>query len=826
MDSRPCTSSSKRKRDRPDDDDQYLQSDDHATHTPKRTRSSAQRNDLSTSDETSTPGNKRGLRRKKKHNNLSNLNLRHAAERQRAAEQTLRESKFQEGSLTDKPSEKPPSAYTRIIRTDSGNLVQVDQLMEDYHGGVEDTSTPVQTAVAREKNAMSQQVNEIAAENARKEDGGIFRFGRSLATGFHPITLWNKLWNDTKDELTQRNYEEAMRRRQKEEAEARYALMKQAGQFGLRPVGRTGADTHDMDNATPAVDSARSSRDPAQRPLPANGTSQLAAPKEEDEGDQPESTIKGNRTLRSRFSFKRPSISNLKEGLFRVKSDFNLAAAAASSQEPSSSLSPAKDEFHVPGSSIRRSTSRFDLKKQNKLSKRVSDLETKLQRARLELDEALVQASPAPKFKNKYERFTPQSTVKRHPKFIPGALPSLPSERLLMAREAFGDDEASPEAMESSSRVKPRTTLDMTEAMELDEEDADVGALKAAQLWQYPRRAESLFSLANRNIEHMPPVEDEPVGQDQVLEGNIKTTPVAMEQPARDVVFEPEAEATAAISKPARKAGRSKKRKSGDDGDKAFKPGKDTTSDDDEFIGETKNKRKSSSTKNNGSSPGRKTRATAAGASSSPKGKKTSIPTAEIQETVSKQTTDLENPTEEMYSADENDEGEDDAGLDGVEGTPLSPVLEEEGVASTTSVQIPVNSEPSRPTATATPARYGLPTARSLSPHGRAGSVQPPGIEEQILKGAAAAVHNRRALRPPPDDMRVYTEATESETVGLNPGDKGVPKTVHSKHDSMDLVRVQESAAAAGSAKKVVLGKGGVELGKRKEDFQWPDDVF
>ncbi|PYH88962.1 nuclear RNA binding protein [Aspergillus ellipticus CBS 707.79] len=77
----------------------------------------------------------------------------------------------------------------------------------------------------------------------------------------------------------------------------------------------------------------------------------------------------------------------------------------------------------VEGPGVRRQKSRKELQRQAKLMKRVSDLELKLERARRELREFVGEdevLAPTPYVERPYPR-----------KFVPGALPSLPSERLL-----------------------------------------------------------------------------------------------------------------------------------------------------------------------------------------------------------------------------------------------------------------------------------------------------------------------------------------------------------------------------------------------------------
>ncbi|OOG00851.1 hypothetical protein ASPCADRAFT_202677 [Aspergillus carbonarius ITEM 5010] len=116
----------------------------------------------------------------------------------------------------------------------------------------------------------------------------------------------------------------------------------------------------------------------------------------------------------------------------------DITESGASIRAPFQELRKAKSSLGIPlvkrqdsnkfleeleGSAVRRQKSRKELQRQAKLMKRVSDLEIKLDRARREL-RALVGEeevlAPTPYLEKPYSR-----------KFVPGALPSLPSERLL-----------------------------------------------------------------------------------------------------------------------------------------------------------------------------------------------------------------------------------------------------------------------------------------------------------------------------------------------------------------------------------------------------------
>ncbi|QIX01793.1 hypothetical protein AMS68_007310 [Peltaster fructicola] len=351
--------------------------DEDEEQTPKRHRASPSQDRDSIEPSDSASAQRRGtLRRKKGVNNLSSLNLRHKAEQARSTEQQARESKFQEGSLTDKPSQKPPSAFTRVIRTDSGNLEQLDTLMNEYHDGM---PTPGESA---------DEMRDIGRAEPAEQTSAFYRFGQRLANNFRPVALWKQIWNETKEELTLRNMELERKRRQKLEAEQQYAHMKQTGQI---PTKRVGGTNMQRDSGVELLEESR---------LTSFGTGAARS----GAASRADSHADGERTLRSRMHFTRPSISNLRLNLKKTQSDANLFGS--SNRESSASLSPVKGD--ADAGTLRKTQSRVDLKKQHKLSKRVSDLEMKLNIARRELDEALTEASPMPK--SSHDRFAPLSS--------------------------------------------------------------------------------------------------------------------------------------------------------------------------------------------------------------------------------------------------------------------------------------------------------------------------------------------------------------------------------------------------------------------------------
>nr|OQO31065.1 hypothetical protein B0A51_01632 [Rachicladosporium sp. CCFEE 5018]OQO31540.1 hypothetical protein B0A51_01307 [Rachicladosporium sp. CCFEE 5018] len=491
------------------DDGHFQGAEDSDNRTPtKRSRLNIPYTDDETTDD-ATPVQSHNVRRKKGVNNLSNLNLRHAAQQQaRAQAEALlqaRGSKFQEGSLTDKPSDQPPSVFTRMIRTDSGNIKLVDDLMADYHEEAEGGAS-TSYRVSEHIEALPSMPPPRLTQDPAPANPGIFsRLSRTFGISMHPVKMWKDVWNETKEELTQKNLADLERKRlMKEEAEAKYAQMKSSGGFTFKPVFNfaTSESTtpHDSgvsmstEGGAQDVRDSQDTRDSLDTKRVPSYNSRLTLATDDSqprEQVQPASMIK---TIKSRLHFKRPSLANIRGDLKRMASSNDLLAPVDPSQvgrDPSSSVSPVKTDMDLTDSALKRPTSKLDLRRQHKLSKRVSDLEVKLRNARVELDEALVEASPMPTLRGRYEKFTSGTTLKR-PKFVPGKLASLPSERLLDPASIMGrsEDEA------AGNRVMH--ARDVSDVSDWDGEDT-IRQSRAGTRKLYPRRAASLFKLTDRH---------------------------------------------------------------------------------------------------------------------------------------------------------------------------------------------------------------------------------------------------------------------------------------------------------------------------------------
>lgn len=834
--SRPTTAQSGSKRKRPSKDDSSYEflngrgqvSDPDGVTPNKRSRSVrgiASDGDISTDE---TPMQQRNLRRKKGNRNLSNLNLRHAASLGNLPQRQTspaRESKFQEGSLTDKPSEKPPSVYTRFQRTDSDNLMQVDQLMEDYHENLPMSAESVQATIEYEKATRDQRVADITAARQKKEENnGFFRFGKSLAASFNPFAVWDRIWHEQKNELARREMEEAeRRRRQKAEAEATYAQLKNTGQLGLKPVA---LHTHDSAVAFDGgVMSQEHRRTSSYGSVVRTSYDDIAS---QDGSEVPESAAKQLRSSRSIFHLRKPSMQSLRGGLKRVGSVSNLVGTT--NRESSGSVSPTKTDME-PGSSLRKSYSKFDLKKQNHLSKRVSDLEAKLEKARGELSDALVQASPMPQLGNKYQRFTPSGSM-RKPKFVPGALPTLPSERVLFPELGFRGDEKS---RQTQQRL-PRKALDLSTAFDdiHDESEEDMETprekVKPARVYEGSSKQTS------------DPHNDKPTSELTELTSELE----------QDDTMDPNSTASATngdASRPKKRASNadlnkklkaldenikiakkpaSKKRRSlaAKDEDKTFRPGTESN-DDDEWDEPAKPAKKRKSTGKSEASPEGKR-----GKQKSPRGKASKKAAAAKFSPVDTERADEPASTSVDQTANEVTIGGAEGSADELAPVTsvrssiaseeqLEPVYEEEEETTATTTTVPVKDVPSKPTAKATPARYmhNAVRSRSNSPHKRSGPVQV-GTEERMMTRAANAAQLKRTSRsrsPPP--ARGYKKVEiHDEVVKVVPGQDDVPNLPKGAHGSFESL-----PDAAGVEVEVVSKK---NRGSKDENFEWPDDVF
>ena len=315
---------------------------------------------------------------------------------------SIRPSRFVEGSMNDKVSQRPPSLYIReeeaMEQYASANMEDVDMV---YDAGIE-----------------------------ASKSSGMFRFGKVIANAFNTGNIWqgfNGIWKEKEKENQVKPEKDLL----KAKAELKYAELKKSGYKGTQNAAappesqEVPAIQHDdTDDSRRSsfrdsgvdVDEYRSSSDRKDSdhfiipneslmpPPPPPTTGRRSA--------SPFSDASSGR--RSSIRFHKPSL----EGLKRVKSQIHLPSIKRHSEDAPSVPSI---ETNAAGPGLRREASKKDIAKQYKLSKKVSDLETKLEVARRELELSIQEAPPVPNI--------PARIGRR--RFVPGALPSLPSERLL-----------------------------------------------------------------------------------------------------------------------------------------------------------------------------------------------------------------------------------------------------------------------------------------------------------------------------------------------------------------------------------------------------------
>ncbi|KAG8627031.1 hypothetical protein KVT40_004514 [Elsinoe batatas] len=109
-----------------------------------------------------------------------------------------------------------------------------------------------------------------------------------------------------------------------------------------------------------------------------------------------------------------------------TKDDIIIQNIEHNRMQSTTSLASESHDSHI----LRQSASKKDLREQRRLSKRVSDLEIRLEKARKALDTSIQKSSPMPIFPSPYEKYKPRFASNTRKSFTPG-LPTLHSEGLL-----------------------------------------------------------------------------------------------------------------------------------------------------------------------------------------------------------------------------------------------------------------------------------------------------------------------------------------------------------------------------------------------------------
>ncbi|KAE8154403.1 velvet factor-domain-containing protein [Aspergillus avenaceus] len=221
--------------------------------------------------------------------------------------------------------------------------------------------------------------------DGQTRNSGIFRFGKAIASAFNPFGGWGEMWKGAAEANKQQQTDDAIAR-----AEKAYAELKKAGYKGAVK----GKYTTGMEQSNPVAEQTWAS-------------------------------------IHEKMDYRRHSrqfSGEAHETSGSLRTSFQDLRRARSSLGITSIIPRRSEDADQPGDSVRKQKSKKELQRQAKLIRRVSTLEEKLERARRELQELMgEEALPRP--------WTDHYSICQDPahqrRFVPGALPSLPSERLL-----------------------------------------------------------------------------------------------------------------------------------------------------------------------------------------------------------------------------------------------------------------------------------------------------------------------------------------------------------------------------------------------------------
>lgn len=279
-------------------------------------------------------------------------------------------------------------------------------------------------------------LRESKVPGSQNRASGIFRFGKAIASAFNPFGGWGKPLPEhankspQKDALTQ--------------AEEAYANLKRAGYKGTNKgsyMQSQNVNASNADQTWQAIQDKMGYGSPKQKA-----------------GAQFEPLSPIRSPLRS------PSKSS-KRSSFQ---DLRIPFMKTHEQPPATSACLDHPSEDSENQGVRRQKSRKELSRESKLLKKVSNLEDKLERARRELRHLSGNEERLPSPTLDYRPMSVEMDPGIYPrKFVPGALPSVPSERLLDQQtvsqspelQAFVSEEgrsASPESQSTAKSPKRR----------------------------------------------------------------------------------------------------------------------------------------------------------------------------------------------------------------------------------------------------------------------------------------------------------------------------------------------------------------------------------
>ena len=356
--------------------------------------------------------------------------------------------------MNDKVSQRPPALFTgdedameRYVRSQGADQEQVDA---SYDAGI-DSSKP----------------------------SGMYRFGKAIASTFNPSSLWqgiNGIWKEKETKTSPEK--QVLQERQAKAAEA-YAELKKSGYKGTqigsirrrsediptirsedvgslqqRPFRDSGIDVGSYRSSTDRKDSNQSSISVDTLKIPQSRTSKGRSP----------SPFSETGSRKSSLHFRKPSLQSLKKAKSHLHLPSTREEPDGSTPVPQLGTNDTSNPM-LTEPRLRKEPSKKDIAKQYKLSKKVSDLENKLEIARRELELSMSTAPPVPEI---------PSRVGRKP-FVPGALPSLPSERNMCPPGSDNEDSMGPAAVQQPTESCVRGKKGIKDSLPSKTEGKPVG---------------------------------------------------------------------------------------------------------------------------------------------------------------------------------------------------------------------------------------------------------------------------------------------------------------------------------------------------------------
>lgn len=272
-------------------------------------------------------------------------------------------------------------------------------------------------------------MKESKQSGAQNRGSGIFKFGKAIASAFNPFGGWGR--SSPSPENTNKSL---IRKDALTQAEEAYAELKKAGFKGTNKGAYLEGQYVDQGTADQAW----------QAVMEKMGYASAGGNPVSHCGDHERNT--GTPMRSPSKSSKRSSFQDLRLGIPLFKS--NESAPGAST----TCLVPTSEDSDCTG--LQKQKSKRELSRQAKLLKKVNTLEDKLERARRELRELSGNEERLPSVTPESKRMSLDMNVESYPrKFVPGALPTLPSERLLDQQaptsDSQDDEEAQPTALPS-----------------------------------------------------------------------------------------------------------------------------------------------------------------------------------------------------------------------------------------------------------------------------------------------------------------------------------------------------------------------------------------